>query len=34
MSVLVLLMVGPLIFMALLLERYIAKGLLVGAVKG
>jgi multiple sugar transport system permease protein len=34
MSVLVLLMVGPLIFMAILLERYIAKGLLVGAVKG
>jgi multiple sugar transport system permease protein len=34
MSVLVMLMVGPLIFMAILLERYIAKGLLVGAVKG
>lgn len=34
MSVLVLLMVGPLIFMAILLERYIAKGLLIGAVKG
>jgi multiple sugar transport system permease protein len=28
------LMVGPLILMAILLERYIAKGLLVGAVKG
>ena len=34
MSVLVMLMVGPLIFMAILLERYIAKGLLIGAVKG
>lgn len=34
MSVLVTLMVGPLILMAILLERYIAKGLLVGAVKG
>lgn len=34
MSVLVILMVGPLILMAILLERYIAKGLLVGAVKG
>lgn len=34
MSVLVLLMVGPLILMAIILERYIAKGLLVGAVKG
>ncbi|MBX3061492.1 MAG: carbohydrate ABC transporter permease [Anaerolineae bacterium] len=34
MSVLVMLMVGPLIVMAILLERYIAKGLLVGAVKG
>ena len=33
-SVLVLLMVIPLIFMAMALERYIAKGLLVGAVKG
>jgi len=33
-SVLVLLMVTPLIFMAIALERYIAKGLLVGAVKG
>jgi multiple sugar transport system permease protein len=33
-SVLVLLMVGPLIFMAIALERFIAKGLLVGAVKG
>lgn len=34
MSVLVMLMVGPLILMAVLLERFIAKGLLVGAVKG
>ncbi len=34
MSVLVMLMVAPLIMMAILLERYIAKGLLVGAVKG
>jgi multiple sugar transport system permease protein len=33
-SVLVLLMVSPLILMAVVLERYIAKGLLVGAVKG
>lgn len=33
-SVLVLLMIVPLIFMAITLERYIAKGLLVGAVKG
>jgi multiple sugar transport system permease protein len=34
MSVLVMLMVGPLILMAIILERFIAKGLLVGAVKG
>lgn len=34
MSVLVMLMVGPLLLMTILLERYIAKGLLVGAVKG
>jgi len=34
MSVLVMLMVAPLILMAIALERYIAKGLLVGAVKG
>ncbi|MFN8531523.1 MAG: carbohydrate ABC transporter permease [Anaerolineae bacterium] len=33
-SVLVLLMVSPLVLIAILLERYIAKGLLVGAVKG
>ena len=34
MSVLVLMMIFPVIVMALLLERYMAKGLLVGAVKG
>lgn len=34
MSVLVLIMILPVIFMAILLERYMAKGLLVGAVKG
>jgi multiple sugar transport system permease protein len=34
MSVLVFLMVLPLIIMSFVLERYIAKGLLVGAVKG
>jgi multiple sugar transport system permease protein len=33
-SVLVMLMVGPLLIMAVVLERYIAKGLLIGAVKG
>jgi multiple sugar transport system permease protein len=33
-SVLVMLMVGPLLVMAVVLERYIAKGLLIGAVKG
>jgi len=33
-SVLVLLMIIPLVLMAIALERYIAKGLLVGAVKG
>lgn len=33
-SVLVLLMVGPIIIMAIILERFIARGLLVGAVKG
>ena len=33
-SVLVLLMILPLIFMAIALERHIAKGLLFGAVKG
>src|SRR5581483_900374 len=34
MSVLVLIMILPVIIMAILLERYMAKGLLVGAVKG
>jgi multiple sugar transport system permease protein len=34
MSVLVMLMVGPLIALSIILERYIAKGLLIGAVKG
>lgn len=33
-SVLVMLMIVPLILLAIALERYIAKGLLVGAVKG
>jgi multiple sugar transport system permease protein len=34
MSVLILIMIAPVILAALLLERYLAKGLLVGAVKG
>jgi multiple sugar transport system permease protein len=34
MSVLILLMIGPVIIMAIVLERYISKGVLVGAVKG
>lgn len=34
MSVLVIIMIAPVIVMAILLERYMAKGLLVGAVKG
>ena len=34
MSVLIMLMITPVVFMAIALERYIAKGLLVGAVKG
>jgi multiple sugar transport system permease protein len=34
MSVLILIMIVPVIVMAILLERYIARGLLVGAVKG
>lgn len=33
-SVLVMLMITPLIVLAIILERYIAKGILVGAVKG
>ena len=34
MSVLVLIMIIPVIIMAIVLERYISKGILVGAVKG
>jgi multiple sugar transport system permease protein len=34
MSVLILIMIAPVIIMAIALERYIARGLLVGAVKG
>jgi multiple sugar transport system permease protein len=34
MSVLILIMIVPVILMAIGLERYIARGLLVGAVKG
>jgi multiple sugar transport system permease protein len=34
MSVLVLIMIGPVIVMAVALERYISQGVLVGAVKG
>jgi multiple sugar transport system permease protein len=34
MSVLIMLMITPVIGMALALERYIARGLLIGAVKG
>ncbi len=34
MSVLILIMILPVIFMAIVLERYIARGLLIGAVKG
>jgi len=34
MSVLILIMIAPVVFMAILLERYITKGILVGALKG
>ncbi|MCS6883724.1 MAG: ABC transporter permease subunit, partial [Chloroflexaceae bacterium] len=34
MSVLILIMILPVIAMAIILERYIARGLLVGAIKG
>lgn len=34
MSVLILIMIAPVVLIAIFLERYIAKGLLVGAVKG
>jgi multiple sugar transport system permease protein len=33
-SVLVLIMIIPVVVMAVLLERYISRGLLVGALKG
>ncbi|MDQ7035528.1 MAG: ABC transporter permease subunit, partial [Anaerolineae bacterium] len=33
-SVLVMLMVAPIIILAIILERFIARGLLIGAVKG
>lgn len=33
-SALVLMMVGPIVLLAIMLERYIARGILVGAVKG
>jgi multiple sugar transport system permease protein len=33
-SVLVLLMIAPVVFLAIVLERYISRGILVGAVKG
>jgi multiple sugar transport system permease protein len=34
MSVLIMIMIVPVIAMAIVLERFIARGLLVGAVKG
>ena len=34
MSVLIMIMIIPVIAMAIVLERFIARGLLVGAVKG
>ncbi len=34
MSVLILIMIIPVIVMAIALERYVARGFLVGAVKG
>jgi multiple sugar transport system permease protein len=33
-SVLILIMITPVVLMAVLLERYISRGILVGAVKG
>jgi multiple sugar transport system permease protein len=33
MSVLILIMIAPVIFLAIALERFISRGLLVGAVK-
>jgi multiple sugar transport system permease protein len=34
MSVLVLIMIVPVIVMAIVLERFISRGILIGAVKG
>jgi len=34
MSVLILIMIIPVIVIAIILERYITRGLLIGAVKG
>ena len=34
MSVLILIMIVPVVVMAIALERYISRGLLIGAVKG
>jgi len=34
MSVLILIMITPVVVMAVLLERYISRGILIGAVKG
>jgi multiple sugar transport system permease protein len=34
MSVLILIMIVPVVAIAMVLERYIARGLLIGAVKG
>jgi multiple sugar transport system permease protein len=34
MSVLIIIMIAPVVFMAILLERYITRGILVGALKG
>jgi multiple sugar transport system permease protein len=34
MSVLVLIMIVPVVVMAIALERFISKGILIGAVKG
>ena len=34
MSVLIIIMIVPVIFLTLILQRFIAKGLLLGAVKG
>ena len=34
MSVLILIMIAPVVAMAIALERYITRGLLIGALKG